>query len=326
MSDPADASHPIRVALATAVAFVSGMLAAMQSRINGQLSLELHDGFVAALVSFGSGLLILSVAMLVSGGARRGIGRVVAAVRDRSIPVWYLLGGALGAFFVLTQSLVVGLVGVALFTVGVVAGQMTSSVVVDRRGLGTMAPKRLTVARVAGAVLALVGVAIAVSGELTGHAPLWLLFAPILAGLGVGLQPAINGQVRRVAGSAITATFGNFLVGTALLGVAVLVHLIVAPWPHDFPASPWLYLGGAIGVVFIFAQVVIVRVTGVLLLGLAVLSGQVAAAGLFDLLLPIPGHQVTVFGLVGTAVTLLAVLIAVIPGRRITGSSGRPSP
>jgi transporter family-2 protein len=323
MSGHVDSRHPVRVALASLAAFASGIGVATQSRINGQLGADLHDGFVAAFLSFGSGFVVLSVAMVLTRDARRGLGRAATAVRERRIPWWYLVGGAAGAFFVLTQSLVIGVIGVALFTIGVVAGQMTSSMLIDRHGFGTMGPKRLTVTRVAGAGLAVAGVLLAVSGQLRGDAPWWLLVAPFLAGLGVGFQQAANGQVRAVTGSALAATFLNFLVGTTLLTLALLIHLLVAPWPARFPSDPILYLGGAMGVVFIATQVLVVRTTGVLVLGLAILSGQLAAAVLYDLVLPIPGHVFAVTGAVGAAITLIAVVVAVIPVRVRSDSSSR---
>src|SRR5690349_11051974 len=124
MSEHVDTRHPGRVVLLTLAAFVSGIGVALQSRINGQLGADLGDGFVAAVISFGSGLVILAVAMLFVPDARRGLGRTVSAVRERRIPWWYLAGGAMGALFVLTGSLVIGVIGVALFTIGVVGGQM----------------------------------------------------------------------------------------------------------------------------------------------------------------------------------------------------------
>jgi transporter family-2 protein len=186
-----------------------------------------------------------------------------------------------------------------------------------------MGPKRLTITRIAGAALAVAGVLLAVSSQLRADVSWWLLIAPLLAGLGVGFQQAANGQVRAVTGSALAATFMNFLVGTTLLTLALLIHLLVAPWPAEFPSNPLLYLGGVIGVVFIATQVLVVRTTGVLVLGLAILSGQLAAAVLYDLVLPIPGHVFAVTGAIGAAITLIAVVVAVIPVRARSGSSSR---
>ena len=324
MSDSGPPHRPAKVVVATTVAVISGGLVALQSRMNGQLGLELGDGFVAAFFSFASGLVILMVVMVFARSGRVGLGRVVTALRERRIPWWYLIGGSAGALFVLTQGLVIGVVGVALFTVGVVAGQLTSSLLIDSRGFGTSPPKRLTAARIVGAALALAGAALAVSGEIRTGVPFWMLAAPIVAGLVVGYQQAANGQVKAVSGSMVTATFLNFVVGTLALGVALAVHLLFVSWPSEFPSTPWVYLGGAVGVVFIAAQVAVVRTTGVLLLGLALLSGQLAAAVFFDVLLPVPEHPATVAGVVGAAITLLAVAIALVP-RRVTASSDAPA-
>ena len=324
MSDAA-AHHPLRLTIATGVAILSGMLVAVQSRINGQLSTELGDGFVTATVSFGSGLLLLSIVLAFMPSGRRGLALVAGALRERSIPWWYLLGGACGAFFVLSQSIVVAIAGVALFTVGVVAGQTVSSLLIDRSGMGTMAPKRLTVTRLAGAALALVAVVVAVSGQLRGDVPYWILIAPLISGLAVGAQQALNGQLRETAHSPLAATFISFAVGTTVLVTALIVHLLFVAWPADFPSNPLLYLGGMVGAVFIAAQTVLVRITGVLVLGLSVLSGQVVAAAVLDLVLPVPGHVIGVATLVGAALTLVAVGVAAIPRRGTTASSGSPS-
>ena len=310
------AAHPLRTALLLVAAFVAGIGIALQSRINGELGQRLGDGYVAAIISFGSGLVILAIASLFWRPGRRGIGRVVTALRARSIPWWYVFGGAAGAFFVLGQSLVVGLVGVALFTVGVVAGQTVSSLLVDRRGLGSMGAKPVTWQRLVGAVIAVLAAVLAASSELRGDLPFWVLVIPFVAGLGIGWQAAVNGQVRAIAESAFTATFGNFLVGAAVLLVAAVIHTAIVGWPAHFPATPWLYLGGALGTVFIAAQALIVRSTGVLLMGLAVLSGQLITAVVFDLVAPVQGHAIAPLTIVGAALTLVAVVIAAIPGRR----------
>jgi len=314
MSTPS--AHPMRTALLLVAAFGSGVLVALQSRINGQLGLQLGDGFVAAFISFGSGFVILVIASVFWRPGRRGLGQVVAAVRERRIPRWYLTGGAAGAFFVLTQSLVVGLIGVALFTVGVVAGQTTSSLLIDRRGIGTLPSRAISWPRLVGAALAVVAVILAASPEVRGALPLWFLVAPFLVGAGVGWQGAANSQVRGIAGSAFTATFINFALGVLVLMIAAVIHLSIAGWPTHLPTTPWLYLGGVIGCVFIGAQAVIVRRTGVLVMGLAVLSGQLVTAVLFDVIAPVQAHAIAPITIVGAALTLIAVLIAAIPMRR----------
>lgn len=325
----------LRLALLLLAAFGTGVLVALQSRINGQLGQQLGDGFLAALISFGSGFVILSVACLFWRPGRRGIVRVASAVRTRRIPWWFVVGGTAGALFVLSQTLVVGLVGVALFTVGVVAGQTVSSLAIDRRGMGSMAAKPLTARRLVGAGLALAAVVLAGSSEVRPGIAAWVLLVPFAAGLAVGWQQAVNGQVRTIAESALTATFGNFAVGASVLLVAAVIHTAIVGWPTHFPTTPWLYLGGLVGTVFIGGQSTIVRSTGVLLLGLAVLSGQLLTAVLFDLLAPVQSHPIALLTIVGSGLTLVAVATVSLPRRRprrrgsppyATEPSGSPSP
>lgn len=319
--DPSPRVAPAQLTLALAAAFVTGGLIAVQSRINGELGERLGDGFVAAVVSFGSGLVILSVVLLFSRRGRDGVRRVVDGIRGGRIPWWLAFGGLGGGLFVLGQGLTVATLGVALFTVGVVCGQTVSSLAVDHRGLALAPPRPVTPRRAAGAVLAVVAVVVAVSDRIRPDAPWGALLIPLAAGVLVGWQLAVNGQIRQVSGSALTATFGNFLVGTAVLLVALAGHLAVAGWHVAWPSDPWLYAGGAIGCVFIAAQAVIVRWTGVLLMGLALIAGQLASSVLLDAVTPLGHAEVHVVTVVGTALVLVAVVVASWPAR-----ADRPDP
>jgi transporter family-2 protein len=302
------------------LAFVCGSGVAFQSRINGELGQRLHDGFAAADVSFASGLILVLIVLAFSRHGRRGFRQVASAVRSREVPFWYVLGGSAGAFLVLGQGIAAGVLGAALFTVGVVAGQTVGGLVVDRRGLGTMLPKPLTIPRVVGSAIALIAVGVAVSTQLTGNEPFWLLLLPLAAGLGQSWQQAVNGQVRAIAESALTSTLINFIVGTIVLTIALSVDVALAGWPSRFPTEPWVYLGGPVGVCFIAISAMIVRSLGVLLLSLGTIAGQLVTSLLIELVAPVAGHPVTLTTAVGTSLTLVALVIAEIPRRRAKAS------
>ena len=303
--------------LFVAGAVLVGVLTATQSRVNSELSQRLGDGYLAAIISFGSGLAILLVVLAVWAPGRTGTRRLISAVRSGATPWWYLGGGVAGGAFVLAQGLSAAALGVALFTIAVVSGQTASGLVVDRIGLGTMAPTAITVTRLAGSILALVAVVWPVSSQVRADTALWVLLLPLLAGIGLGWQQAANGQVRVAAGSAMTATLMNFVAGTLVLTLAAAVHLAFADWPPSLPADPWLYSGGLIGTLFIGLAIVVVKHTGVLLLGLGAVAGQLLASLALDVLAPVAGHPIASTTVLGTALTLVAVGIATIPSRPI---------
>jgi len=82
-------------------------------------------------------------------------------------------------------------------------------------------------------------------------------------------------------------------------------------WPHVW----WLYVGGALGAVYIALAAVAVAELGVLRLSLATVAGQLVAAVVLDVVWPSPGITLRYQTVVGAALTLVAVAVTGI-GRR----------
>jgi len=302
--------------LALTGAALVGIMTATQARVNGALGVTLDDAFVAAFISFASGLVLVAVVSTVLPVGRRGARMLVDGVRGRRIPWWMLVGGAAGALTVATQGLVVGLIGVSLFTVGLVAGQTVAGLVLDRLGFGPGGAVAVTMPRVLGGLLALVAAALPLTGDVLGEIPLWMLVLPLLAGMGVAWQQGTNGRLRQRVGTPLTATLVNFIGGTTVLGVAALVHGVFAGPPRPLPADVWLYLGGALGATYIFLSAALVAHTGVLLLGLGTIAGQLLASIVLDVLWPASASPPLGLALVIIAVALAAVAVAGAPWRR----------
>jgi transporter family-2 protein len=275
---------PAPLALGGAVAI--GVMTAIQARINGVLGVRIEDGIVAGLVSFSVGLLALIVVVAGLPSGRRGVSRLWSGVRGRTIPAWMLLGGTCGALTVSTQGLTAGMLGVSLFTVGVVAGQTLHGLVLDRIGFGPAGVVAVTPGRVLGGVLALAAVGISLSGGVLASAPLWMLVLPFAAGVGIAWQAATNGRLSRRVGSPLTATLMSFVAGTVVLLVAAAVSVAVNGMPQALPGEPWLYLGGFLGFAYILLGALIVAHTGVLLMGLGSVLGQLSASVVIDLVWP----------------------------------------
>lgn len=304
-------SSPTRLAPALVGAVAVGILTAVQARINGQLGVRLEHAMAAAVISFGSGLLLVALVSLLTPAGRRGARALSRGIRERSIPWWMLLGGAAGALTVGTQSVAVGIVGVSLYTVGSVAGQTAGGLILDRWGYGPGGAIAVTVPRLVGGALALTAVGVVLfSGDGLAGVPVWMVLLPVLVGAGLAWQQATNGRLRARVGTPVTATLVNFALGTAILGVLALVVTIVDGPPQQLPTEPWIYLGGALGVAYIMLSAALVSRTGVLLFGLAAVSGQLLASLALDVLWPAPAGPGMLIEAVAVVVGLASVLVA----------------
>lgn len=294
-------------------AFAVGLMVATQARINGQLAIEIDSGLDAATISFVTGLLVVGVLLAVTSSGRAGVRQLVRVVRARELAPWQMIGGFIGAYVVWAQSLAVPAVGVALFTVAVVAGQTTNSLIVDRLGVGPVGVLAITTKRLLAAAIGLTAVAISVVPRLSeSRLAAWAIVASVIAGALIALQQAINGQVARAADNSWTATGLNFILGAFALTIAVVVvSLLGEPFPFaELPISPWLYLGGPIGVAFIAAAAWVVPMLGVLRFGLLSISGQLTGAVAWDVLAPTSGAVVSANLIAGLLLAFLAVVVS----------------
>jgi transporter family-2 protein len=309
-----------RSAAGLAIAILGGLALAGQGRVNGELGHRLGDGVAAALVSFTSGLVLLGVAAAALPASRRGVAALRTALhtalrtteRPGGLRWWECAGGLIGGYFVITQGLTVTALGLAVFTVAVVSGQVVSGLLVDRAGLGPGGPRPITAPRVAAATLAVVAVVTALADRVGSPRALGLATLPAAAGVAVTWQQAMNGRVQARAG-AVPAALLNFAVGTAALVLAYGALAAVRGLPAGWPADWWLYLGGPLGVLFVLAAVAVVRVTGVLVLGLGLIAGQVLGSLALDVLAPARDTGPAANTVLGAVLTLVAVGVATLP-------------
>ncbi|HVE97640.1 MAG TPA: DMT family transporter [Mycobacteriales bacterium] len=291
-----------RVLLAATV--LAGALLSVQARVNGALAGRLGSSVLTALVSFSVGTAALVGAVAATGRWR--------SARPRPGPParwWWFCGGLGGATLVAASALAVPRIGVALLGVGIVAGQTVGSLVVDEVGLSPRGRQAMTTPRVAGALLAIMALAVGAAGE-GGRLQIGLFALIAVAGAGVAAQQAANGQLQRLTGEPLLAALVSFTVGTVALAVGVLV-LAAAGDLHvgEWPAEIGLYLGGLCGAAYITLSAAAVSRLGVLRLTLASVAGQLLGAVLLDLLRP-TGGGLRAATVVATAMTLAAVAVS----------------
>ena len=294
------------------LAALSGFMIALQARANGELSHRLDNGLQAALVSFGSGLVIIAVIALFNPSIKEGVRTLRGAVRTKAIPTWTLFAGMLGGSFVAVQTQIVPLIGVAIYSVASIAGQSAISLVVDRIGLTGGGKKAITPRRIAAAFVTVFAVFISVADRLDGRSlSIAAVLLGVLAGAIVGVQRALNGQINEHSHQSFTTSLLNFAMGTTFLLILLIAVMVVGGMKlSPLPAGPWwIYTGGVIGVIYIAFTSTIVQHLGVLTFTLISVGGQLVGSLLIDLFSPTDGVQVSVYLVSGIILTYLGVLV-----------------
>jgi transporter family-2 protein len=288
-------------AVALVGAVVAGVMVGIQSRFNGALATRTHSALEAALASFVVGLLFVLVFVPFR---RAGLARL----RRAEVKPWWWFGGLGGAFLIATSAHGVPEIGVALVSVCLVAGTTAGGLLTDQLGLGPSGMHKATFWRFAGVAVVIAAVAISALGDGRGSANPLLFVLLFAAGAASAVQQGANGQLRRAADDVVAPLLVNFVCGTLALTVLVFAtgEFSANSWPH----APWLYLGGPLGVVYIYIGATTVRLLGVLRFVLGAVAGQLIAAVVIDAVWPEPGTTLRAATVVGAVVTVVGVWLS----------------
>jgi bacterial/archaeal transporter family-2 protein len=133
-------------------ALAAGAMLPFQAGVNAQLAEYLGSPLRAALVSFLIGALVLLplVAVFVRG--------LPSAERVSPAPWWVWLGGALGAFYVAGSISSAPKLGAVTLIGVILAGQAVASLVLDHYGMVGFEEHSVTIGRIAGMGLIVLGV------------------------------------------------------------------------------------------------------------------------------------------------------------------------
>jgi transporter family-2 protein len=206
--------------------------------------------------------------------------------------------GLLGAYAVFGQGASVDLIGVAIFSLVFLCGQMVSSAILDSAGWVPAGRTRLGVARLLGILVACAGVLLALSVRLDVGGSGWVsggagttgllgLIVPLLivftGGLVQPAQMAMNGVVSAAVGRPEPLVLFNYLTGTLAL-VTVAWPAIMAGVLARLPLGPgdWgYYTGGLLGSLVVIGGALLTQTIG----ALTVLALVLASAGNLRILL-----------------------------------------
>ncbi|MDM4769238.1 DMT family transporter [Solimonas sp. SE-A11] len=142
-----------------ALAFLVGILLPLQTAINSNLRAQLGDSvLLATTISFAVGA--VTMALLALASSERGALQALPQLQW-----WQLTGGFLGAAIVAGSIVLAPRIGLAGMTALIVGGQLCASLMFDRHGFLGLAERALTLPRVAGASLVLLGVLLVNYGD-----------------------------------------------------------------------------------------------------------------------------------------------------------------
>jgi len=294
------------------LAAISGLMIAVQARANGELSYRMVNPIEAALVSFGSGLIIISLISAFNPAIKAGIRNLRGALKRKEIPLWTLFAGMLGGSFVAVQTQIVPIIGVAIYSVASIAGQTAASLVVDRIGLTGGGKKHITVRRVAAAGITVLAVLISVLDRLeANNLSVLAVLLGCFAGAIVGVQRALNGQINESTQQSFTTSLLNFIMGTTILVIFLGIGMMINRTEIvSLPAGPWwMYTGGTIGIIYIAFTSTIVQHLGVLTFTLISVGGQLVGSLLIDFYSPTEGVNVSIYLVTGIVMTYVGVIV-----------------
>lgn len=137
--------------LLLSMAFVAGAFMPVQAGINGQLAKHITSPLAAATISFvvGSLALLLILVLLRSPVAIEGF---------QKTQWWHWIGGLIGAFFVFGATYAAPKIGALLFMALVLAGQLSSALILDHQGWLGFRQSPLTATKLLGMASIVLGV------------------------------------------------------------------------------------------------------------------------------------------------------------------------
>jgi transporter family-2 protein len=302
------------------LAALSGVLISLQTRANGELSHLLNNGLEAALVSFGSGLIIILLITPFNPHIKEGIMNLREAVARKEIAKWKLLAGALGGSFVAIQTQVVPLIGVAIYSVASIAGQTAMSLIVDRIGLTGGGKKLISPRRISAAFITVLAVLVSVLDRINANnVSKFAVVGGCVAGALVGFRSALNGEINEHSHQSFTTSLLNFITGTIFLIILMAGGLLLGKIHFSaLPTGPWwIYTGGVLGVVYIAFISTIVQHLGVLTFTLFSVGGQLLSSLIIDLVSPTNGVHVSAYLVTGIVMTYLGVIAGGVSSSRV---------
>ena len=273
--------------------FLAGVGLPIQTSVNTRLRKKVVSPYNASLVSFVVALLFLSALLLITG---QGLHIPLAQLLNE--PAWIWIGGICGLVFLTGNILLFSKLGGVQTVVLPVLGQILMGLIIDNFGLFYSQKTPLSVFRIAGAVMVILGVVLVSMAKENKTASeklqksesttlwIWRAFG-IFAGMLSATQIAVNGYLGKVVGSPIKASAISFTVGIIFLAIiCIVLHFKNGKsesFKNESAKNPWwMWIGGILGGLYILANVYLSRIVGTGMTVIILLIGSTTGGILVD--------------------------------------------
>lgn len=273
--------------------FLAGVGLPIQTSVNTRLRKKVGSPYNASLVSFVVALLFLSALLLITG---QGLHIPLAQLLNE--PAWIWIGGICGLVFLTGNILLFSKLGGVQTVVLPVLGQILMGLIIDNFGLFYSQKTPLSVFRIAGAVMVILGVVLVSMAKENKTASeklqksesttlwIWRAFG-IFAGMLSATQIAVNGYLGKVVGSPIKASAISFTVGIIFLAIiCIVLHFKNGKsesFKNESAKNPWwMWIGGILGGLYILANVYLSRIVGTGMTVIILLIGSTTGGILVD--------------------------------------------
>ena len=273
--------------------FLAGVGLPIQTSVNTRLRKKVGSPYNASLVSFVVALLFLSALLLITG---QGLHIPLAQLLNE--PAWIWIGGICGLVFLTGNILLFSKLGGVQTVVLRVLGQILMGLIIDNFGLFYSQKTPLSVFRIAGAVMVILGVVLVSMAKENKTASeklqksesttlwIWRAFG-IFAGMLSATQIAVNGYLGKVVGSPIKASAISFTVGIIFLAIiCIVLHFKNGKsesFKNESAKNPWwMWIGGILGGLYILANVYLSRIVGTGMTVIILLIGSTTGGILVD--------------------------------------------
>lgn len=267
----------------------------LQTGINARLTHKLGSPYNASFVSFIIAFIFLLLLVFITEQ-----NYFIPFGELAGEPLWIWMGGVCGFIFLTGNIVLFARLGGVQTVIFPVLGQILMGLIIDNFGLFYAPQTDLTLLRVLGAILVLLGVINVVMAKKTPdnnllnkpkrqHTLLWQIFG-IIAGMLSTVQTAVNGHLGIILASPVKAAVISFIIGIVLLAVICVIILLQRKTVSTLRIEPrhrenypwWIWLGGILGGLFVLTNAYLSNIIGTGMTIIAILIGSTSGGLIID--------------------------------------------